>query len=86
MGEPTQGEHIAVLNATMQRLDKSINNLSDNLEQNYLRKETYVSDQKAVWANIKQHQGWITWATRLVIGAVLMGILGLYVSKASGVI
>lgn len=83
MAELTTDENIAVLNTTMQTLNTTLQDLRTDLKDNYVRKDVYASDQKSVWNHINNHKAWLTWAQRLVIGAVALAVLTVYF-KSSG--
>jgi hypothetical protein len=92
MPELTSNEHIAVLNSTMTQLTSAMKEFTAEIKEvrkdvsdNYVRKDVYGSDQKAVWKMIGSHQRWLVWGQSLVIGAVLLAVIGVAL-KASGTV
>lgn len=95
MSEPTAREFDA-LSTAMRELTNELRQLPEKLraenEKTYVRKDvlepTLSGISKAIANNdsaIKRHDDWLTWAQRLIIGAVGLAVLGLVLVSTGAV-
>jgi hypothetical protein len=75
---------VEALRTTLDKLDRTVSNLPDRIEQTYVRKDVYERDQAALSATVENHSSWLEWAQRIVIAAVILALLGLVLAQSGG--
>ena len=76
---PLTQRDVQSLRETLDKLDRTIENLRKEMASTYVRQDVYERDLANIREDVKQHGDWLTWAQRIVIGAVLLALLGLVV-------
>jgi tetrahydromethanopterin S-methyltransferase subunit B len=76
---PLTQRDVQSLRETLDKLDRTIENLRKEMASTYVRQDVYERDLANIREDVKQHSDWLTWAQRIVIGAVLLALLGLVV-------
>lgn len=72
------------LRLSLDRLERTVRDLPDKIERTYVRADVYARDQVAQDKEIAEHASWLLWAQRLVISAVILGLLGLLIQSNGG--
>lgn len=76
MSDITQRD-LEALRVTLDKLDHTIDTLRAEIANTYVRKDVNDPAMAAFRAAIGRHDDWLTWAQRIVIGAVLLALLAL---------
>jgi hypothetical protein len=88
MSEPTAREFDA-LTQSMRDLTKELQQLPEKLrtenEKTYVRKDVLEPTLEGMKGAIDRHDNWLTWAQRLVLGAVGLAVLGLVLVSTGAV-
>lgn len=83
---PLTQRDVEALRTTVDKLDQTLTNLPDRIEQTYVRKETYQRDIDRITEDVEAHQAWLEWAQKIVLGLVIVGLVGLLIaSRVSGI-
>jgi hypothetical protein len=82
-GEPITHRDIAYLTNSIDNLTSIINQLRVEMAQTYVRKDVNDGDLAAIRDDITRHDDWLTWAQRIVIGLVLVGLVTLLITQGS---
>lgn len=70
-------EHAVTSNASSTRdLNESVKGLRTEMAQTYVRKDVLEPTLETLKANVKEHDDWITWVTRIVLALVLVAVVG----------
>lgn len=81
---PLTQRDVENLRTTVDKLDKTLEQLPDRIDAIYVRKDVYERDQAAMLRDLEQHSRWLEWAQRIVVGAVLVALLSLVLVQALG--
>lgn len=70
-------EHAVTTNASSTRdLNETVKGLRTEMAQTYVRKDVLEPMLEGIKLNVKEHDDWITWVTRIVISAVIIAVIG----------
>lgn len=85
---PDQPGILAALAESNKQLTQSIRDLTANIDAlrnemaaTYVRKDVLDPQLKEIRGDIDAHQNWLTWAQRIVIGAVFLALLALVIKN-----
>lgn len=75
---PTQRD-FHYLSNSMQNLARTLDQLRTEMASTYVRKDVIEPQLADIRKDVDAHSDWMTWAQRLIIGAVVLGLLGLLI-------
>jgi chromosome segregation ATPase len=59
-----------------QSLNESVKDLRTQMSKEYVRKDVLEPTLETIKANVKEHDDWITWVTRIVLSAIIIAVIG----------
>lgn len=68
---------IESLRTTLHELNQTLKALPRDIAATYVRADVLEPRLRNIEDDVKQHGDWLTWAQRIVIGAVIVALLGL---------
>lgn len=71
------------LNNSIQNLNTTLNEFRKEIADTYVRKDVHEEQLTAIKKDIKEHDAWLDWAQRIVIGAVIIALLSLVLAQAA---
>lgn len=74
--DPTEREVVTAVNALTLAV-QDLHGLIKGMSAIYVRQDLYEKDQAQVQKDLSNLKGWNEWAVRLVMGAIILGLLGL---------
>lgn len=77
---PITQRDIEALRTTLDKLDRTVDNLPDKIAETYARKDVLEPRLKGIETVLGKHDDWLTWALRIVVGAVILSLLGLVIA------
>lgn len=80
---PTQRDFLH-LSTSMRDLARTLDQLRTEMASTYVRKDVIEPQLADIRKDVDAHSDWMTWAQRLVIGAVFLGLLGLLIYAGGG--
>lgn len=72
------------LRATLGRLDRTLVDFRKDMEAIYARKDVVDPRMADLRQDVEEVKGWITWAQRLVLAAVMLAMLGAVLVQKGG--
>lgn len=81
--QPSSGT-ISALNENLRLLNETIKNLRDEMVSTYVRKDVYEAEQRELRGDVQGLKNWLLWGQRIVIGAVIAGLLFLVIKNGGG--
>lgn len=78
--DPLLKSDVRLLQYQVGQLDKKLDRFFDEVKNNYVTK----GDLSNVQADVNDLKASLSWAVKIVVGAVLMGLLGLVILKGGG--
>lgn len=78
---PVTQRDAARLEAAIRDLTESMNGLASKIEATYVRKDVLEPQIESIVNAIKAHSSYWTWLVRLVVGAVIIGLIGLLIAS-----
>lgn len=88
---PLTQRDVEALRVTLDKLDRTVEGLPLRIEETYVRKDVYRRDLELlanqlgdVKGDVAKHGDWLQWATRIVIGLVIVGLVSLLFVSSMG--
>lgn len=75
--EPTLAEVLR----EVQRVVKQVEDLIREVRADYVRKDVLDARLDAIQNDVKSHDDWITWATRIVLALIVTAVLGVVLTN-----
>jgi hypothetical protein len=76
----TQRDAVAMTQA-IRDLTNEMRALPDKIAETYVRKDVLEPRLSEMQKDIDAHSDWLTWAQRIIIGAVILALLGVVISQ-----
>lgn len=80
---PTQRDY-QNLSTSMRDLARTLDQLRGEMSRTYVRKDVIEPQLADIRKDVDAHSDWMTWAQRLILGAVFLGLLGLLIYAGGG--
>lgn len=77
--QPLTQRDVESLRVTIDKLDRTLNALPREMAAIYVRTDVLEPRLKNIEAEVKEHGDWLTWAQRIVIGAVILALISLII-------
>lgn len=81
---PLTQRDVESLRTTLDKLDRTIDGLRQEMASTYVRKDVLEPTLLEFRKDLDSHDNWLTWAQRIVIGAVLLALVGLVIYQGGG--
>lgn len=75
--DPITRREADALTRALRDLTTGVEKLREDMDATYVRKDVLEPQLNEIRGDIKSHADWLLWAQRIVIGAVVLGLLGL---------
>lgn len=75
--DPITRREADALTQALNRLASGVDELRKDMDKTYVRKDVLDPQLNEIRGDIDRHADWLTWAQRIVIGAVVLALLGL---------
>lgn len=78
---PLTQRDIEALRVTLDKLDRTIDHLREEMSATYVRKDVYSAEREQVIALLSKHAGFFDWLWKLVGAFVILGVLALWLAQ-----
>lgn len=69
---------------SLRELTATVAKLPERMEQTYVRKDVYQRDLDDIRTDLAREREWREWATKIVIGLVIAGLVALLIASRAG--
>lgn len=79
--DPITRREADALTRALRDLTTGVEKLREDMDATYVRKDVLEPKLDTINSTLKSHGDWLTWAQRIVLGAVLIALVALVISQ-----